>query len=66
MIGAKHVYTIENNPMCRRVIDSFITHNKLTDRITVLEWKAEGASISEFANKVSLLIRDKWLYIRVD
>ena len=55
-LGAKHVYTIEMNPMCKRVMKDFIEHNDLSEKITVLDKRPEDISIEDIKHPVDVII----------
>ena len=55
-IGAKHVYTIETNPMCKRFMRDFIEHNGLSEKITVLDKRPEDISMNNIKHPVDLII----------
>ncbi|XP_060604526.1 protein arginine N-methyltransferase 7-like [Ruditapes philippinarum] len=55
-LGAKHVYTIETNHMCKRVIKEFIKHNKLQDSVTVLDKLPEDIGETDIPEKIDIII----------
>ena len=54
-LGAKHVYTIETNHMCNRVINDFIKHNKLQDCVTILDKMPEDMVENTIPEKVNVI-----------
>lgn len=52
-LGAHHVYTIENNNMCCRVVKQFIKHNNLEDKVTVLKKTADNQDLRDTLAKVN-------------
>lgn len=55
-LGAKHIYTIETNPLCNRLIKDFIEYNNLSEKITVLDKRPEDVTSNDVKDKVDLII----------
>lgn len=55
-LGAKVVYCIENNLLARRVLESFISYNKLDKNVVVLEKKLEEMDDSHLLGKVRFIV----------
>ena len=55
-IGAKHVYTIEMNPMCKRFMADFIEHNDLSEKITLLDKRPEDITSDDIKHPVDLIM----------
>ncbi|KAK6185183.1 hypothetical protein SNE40_007471 [Patella caerulea] len=56
-LGAKKVFALESNPMCERVLKSYINYNRLGDKITVLTKKLEDLTAEDFQGlKINLVI----------
>lgn len=54
-LGARHVYTIENNHLCKRIIKEFIEHNRLQESITVLDKDPTDIGEKDLQEKVTYI-----------
>lgn len=58
-LGAKHVFYLDSNPSCRRLIKQVIDHNNLQGQITVLGKDAEELTSLDFHNlKIDIVIAE--------
>ncbi|ESO98227.1 hypothetical protein LOTGIDRAFT_213858 [Lottia gigantea] len=56
-LGAKKVFVIESNPMCERVLKSYINYNRLNDKITVFTKPLEDITAEDlFKYKINVVI----------
>ncbi|XP_071172911.1 protein arginine N-methyltransferase 7-like [Mytilus edulis] len=60
-LGAKQVYTIESNPLCKRIVDRFLEENNLSGKIKVIEKHPENVTIDDLdGNKVDLVVGEPY------
>ncbi|BFZ19308.1 hypothetical protein BsWGS_22346 [Bradybaena similaris] len=58
-LGARKVFYLDTNWSCRKVLKKLIAHNKLQDRITVLEKNAEDITEEDLEHlKIDLIIAE--------
>ena len=56
-LGAKRVFTIESNSMCKKIIDRFICENNLNDNVKVIEKHPEDVTLDDLeGNKIDLVL----------
>ncbi|XP_062594524.1 protein arginine N-methyltransferase 7-like [Saccostrea cucullata] len=60
-LGAKKVFALETNSLTRRILQQFIKHNGLEDRVTVLSKEPEEITEEDLENcKIDLVVGDPY------
>ncbi|XP_052231966.1 protein arginine N-methyltransferase 7-like isoform X1 [Dreissena polymorpha] len=55
-LGAKHVYVIESNFLCTRVMGEFVTVNGLKDRVTILDRSVQDIQAADIPDKIDIVV----------
>lgn len=62
-LGAKHVYALEPQAMSKRLIESYVKHNGLEDKVTILEKSADQVTLEDIGGqKADILLAEPYFY----
>jgi len=64
LLGAKKVYTIETEPVSKRMIENFVQHNNLQDKVKVIGKRPEDVTSADLDdNMADVVIGEPYFYM---